>query len=37
MMSNPPAFFFDVDSSLLDNDRVAINLRRHLEREVLGV
>lgn len=27
-------FLFDVDNTLLDNDRVTIDLRRHLEREV---
>lgn len=28
------AFLFDVDNTLLDNDRVIADLRRHLEREV---
>jgi len=27
-------FLFDVDNTLLDNDRVIVDLRRHLEREV---
>jgi FMN phosphatase YigB (HAD superfamily) len=27
-------FLFDVDNTLLDNDRIAADLRRHLEREV---
>jgi FMN phosphatase YigB (HAD superfamily) len=27
-------FLFDVDNTLLDNDRVTVDLRRHLEREV---
>lgn len=27
-------FLFDVDNTLLDNDRITIDLRRHLEREV---
>src|SRR5438552_13995346 len=27
-------FLFDVDNTLLDNDRVTADLRRHLEREV---
>jgi len=27
-------FLFDVDNTLLDNDRVIDNLRTHLEREV---
>ena len=27
-------FLFDVDNTLLDNDRVTIDLKRHLEREV---
>jgi FMN phosphatase YigB (HAD superfamily) len=32
----PPSvtFLFDVDNTLLDNDRVAADLKRHLEREV---
>jgi FMN phosphatase YigB (HAD superfamily) len=28
------AFLFDVDNTLLDNDRVAADLKRHLEKEV---
>ena len=34
---NPPTrvvFFFDVDNTLVDNDRVAADLQRHLVREV---
>ena len=27
-------FLFDVDNTLLDNDRVSVDLKRHLEREV---
>lgn len=27
-------FLFDVDNTLLDNDRVTADLKRHLEREV---
>jgi FMN phosphatase YigB (HAD superfamily) len=27
-------FFFDVDNTLLDNDRVTDDLRKHLQREV---
>ena len=27
-------FLFDVDNTLLDNDRVTTDLKRHLEREV---
>ena len=34
MSPNPVVFFFDVDNTLLDNDRVTSDLRRHLEREV---
>ena len=34
MPSNTVVFFFDVDNTLLDNDRVIHDLRRHLEREV---
>ena len=30
----PLVFLFDVDNTLLDNDRVTADLRRHLEREV---
>ena len=36
-MSNPPAevvFLFDVDNTLLDNDRVSADMRRFLDREV---
>jgi len=33
-MSNKLAFLFDVDNTLLDNDRVTADLRDHLEREV---
>ncbi len=31
---NPVAFLFDVDNTLLDNDRVTADLRGHLEKEV---
>ncbi len=31
---HPVVFLLDVDNTLLDNDRVTIDLRRHLEREV---
>jgi FMN phosphatase YigB (HAD superfamily) len=33
--SNPPAlvFLLDVDNTLLDNDRIAADLRKHLDRE----
>ena len=34
MPSNSVVFLFDVDNTLLDNDRVIGDLRRHLEREV---
>lgn len=34
MSSSPVVFFFDVDNTLLDNDRVTYDLRRYLEREV---
>ena len=34
MPSNTVVFFFDVDNTLLDNDQVIRDLRRHLEREV---
>lgn len=27
-------FLFDVDNTLLDNDRVTADLREHLEREI---
>jgi len=30
----PVVFFFDVDNTLLDNDRVTEDLRKHLQREV---
>jgi FMN phosphatase YigB (HAD superfamily) len=33
-MSKQVVFLFDVDNTLLDNDRVAVDLRDHLEREV---
>ena len=33
-MSNKAVFLFDVDNTLLDNDRVTADLRAHLEREV---
>ena len=33
-MSTEVVFLFDVDNTLLDNDRVAADLRDHLEREV---
>ncbi len=34
MPANKVVFLFDVDNTLLDNDRVTANLKRHLEREV---
>lgn len=34
MKINSVVFFFDVDNTLLDNDRVTVDLRRFLEREV---
>lgn len=34
MAAHPVVFLFDVDNTLLDNDRVIIDLKRHLEREV---
>lgn len=34
MKPSPVVFFFDVDNTLLDNDRVTADLRRFLEREV---
>ena len=34
MPPSPVVFLFDVDNTLLDNDRVTSDLRRHLEREV---
>ena len=34
MASNRVVFLFDVDNTLLDNDRVTRDLRRYLEREV---
>jgi FMN phosphatase YigB (HAD superfamily) len=33
-MSKKVVFLFDVDNTLLDNDRVTADLKRHLEREV---
>lgn len=33
-MSKNIVFLFDVDNTLLDNDRVSADLKRHLEREV---
>ncbi len=32
--NHPLVFLFDVDNTLLDNDRVTAHLKRHLEREV---
>jgi len=34
MSKHPIVFFFDVDNTLLDNDRVTRDLRNYLEREV---
>jgi FMN phosphatase YigB (HAD superfamily) len=34
MPSTTAVFFFDVDNTLLDNDQVTRDLRRHLDREV---
>jgi FMN phosphatase YigB (HAD superfamily) len=34
MSSSSTVFLFDVDNTLLDNDRVTEDLRRYLEREV---
>jgi phosphoserine phosphatase len=34
MTRHKTVFLFDVDSTLLDNDRVTADLRRFLEREV---
>jgi FMN phosphatase YigB (HAD superfamily) len=34
MVSNQVVFLLDVDNTLLDNDRVIVDLMRHLEREV---
>ena len=31
---SPVVFLFDVDNTLIDNDRVAADLKRHLEREL---
>src|SRR5213596_1609709 len=31
---HPVAFLVDVDNTLIDNDRIAADLKRHLEREV---
>ncbi len=33
MIPNPIVFLIDVDNTLLDNDRIQSDLRRHLERE----
>jgi hypothetical protein len=33
VISNPTVFLVDVDNTLLDNDRIQADLRRHLERE----
>lgn len=33
-MSQSVVFLFDVDNTLLDNDRIALDLKNHLEREV---
>jgi FMN phosphatase YigB (HAD superfamily) len=33
-MADEVVFLFDVDNTLVDNDRVTVDLRRHLEREV---
>ena len=33
LTSNPIVFLVDVDNTLLDNDRIQVDLRRHLERE----
>ena len=33
MIPNPIVFLIDVDNTLLDNDRIRSDLRRHLERE----
>ena len=33
MISDPIVFLVDVDNTLLDNDRIQADLRRHLERE----
>jgi hypothetical protein len=32
MPPDPVVFLFDVDNTLLDNDRVTLNLRRYLEQ-----
>src|SRR5687767_5538217 len=34
MAAHDVVFLFDVDNTLLDNDRITADLRRHLEREV---
>lgn len=34
MTAHDIVFLFDVDNTLLDNDRVAVDLQRHLKREV---
>jgi FMN phosphatase YigB (HAD superfamily) len=33
-MRSKTVFLFDVDNTLLDNDRVTADLRDHLEREI---
>ena len=33
MTSSPIVFLVDVDNTLLDNDRIQDDLKRHLERE----
>lgn len=33
MIPNPLVFLVDVDDTLLDNDRIQSDLRRHLQRE----
>src|SRR5882724_12662300 len=34
MPEHEVVFLFDVDNTLLDNDRVTLDLRRYLEREI---
>jgi FMN phosphatase YigB (HAD superfamily) len=34
MATNPVVFLFDVDNTLLDNDRVVADLMKHLERDI---
>ena len=34
MSAQPVVFLFDVDNTLLDNDRVTADLKKHLDREV---